>query len=157
VVSATALHWVNLTIRVTKTGAALRQGGTLALISTHHIAGVDVPFFHEAQACYERWEPSTPPGLRLRPADAIPEDTAELDDSGVFDRAVVRRYAWGQSYTAEEYRNLLLTYSGHRALEPTSQQSLLDCITLPIRTRYAGRITKQYVNQLCLARRRAYE
>lgn len=111
--------------------------------------------FDEVQACYERWDASTPSGLRLSAADDIPVDTAELDSSGLFEPAVVRSYAWRQAYTASEYRNLLLTYSGHRALDPTNQRHLLDCITDLIQARFSGRITKQYMNQLCLARRRA--
>jgi SAM-dependent methyltransferase len=155
VVAATAFHWVDPTVRMSKTAAALRPGGTLALIGTHHVAGGDTELFAEIQGCYERWDPATPPGLRLQPADEIPADTAELDDSGLFEPAVVRRYLWARTYTASEYRDLLLTYSGHRALETTRRQGLLECITGLIETRSAGRITKQYMNELFLARRRA--
>ena len=152
VVSATAFHWLNPDLRVGKAARALCDGGTLALISTHHVAGGDAQFFEEVQACYERWDPSTPPGLRLSSQDDIPADTAELDSSGLFEPAVVHRYAWAQSYAASEYRDLLLTYSGHRALDPTRRTHLLDCITDLIETRFSGRITKHYMNQLCLAR-----
>jgi hypothetical protein len=154
VVSATAFHWVDPAMRVTKATAALRPGGTLALISTEHVAGGDAQFFEEVQGCYERWDPSTPPGLRLHSPDEIQADTAELDNSGLFEPAVVHRYLWNQTYTTQEYRDLLLTYSGHRALNATSRLHLLDCITGLIQTRFGGRITKQYMNQLCLARRR---
>jgi SAM-dependent methyltransferase len=153
VVSATAFHWLDPTLRVSQAAQALRRGGTLALIGTHHIAGGDTPFFEEVQACYERWDPSTPPGLRLLTADEVPAETAELDGSRLFEPAVVRRYVWSQTYTASEYRDLLLTYSGHRALDPSNRQHLLDCITNLIETRFSGRITKQYMNQLQLARR----
>jgi hypothetical protein len=54
-----------------------------------------------------------------------------------------------------EYRDVLLTCSGHRALDATRRMHLLDCITTLIETRFSGRITKQYLNQLCLARRAA--
>jgi hypothetical protein len=140
-------------VRVAKAAKALRRGGTLAIIATHHVAGGDTQFFEEVQACYERWDPATPPGLRLPSCDEIPTEMAELDNSGLFEPAVVHRYAWSQAYTAFEYRDLLLTYSGHRALDPVNRQHLLDCITELIQSRFSGRITKQYLNQLWLARR----
>ena len=155
VVSATAFHWLDPAVRVAKTAAVLRPGGTLAVISTHHIVGGDTQFFEQVQACYERWDPSTPPGLRLPSPDEVPTNTSELDSSGLFEPAVIRRYAWTQTYTASEYRDLLLTYSGHRALDSVNRRHLLDCITDLIRSQFSGRITKQYMNQLDLARRLA--
>src|SRR5258708_341731 len=82
VVSATAFHWLDPAIRVSKSADALRAGGTLATVSTHHIAGGDTAFFAEAQKCYERWDPATPPGLYLQRPDEIPLESDELDRSG---------------------------------------------------------------------------
>jgi len=152
IVSATAFHWLDPDVRIARSAAALRGGGTLAIIGTHHIAGGDTPFFEQAQDCYERWDPATPPGLRLQTADEIPVDTTELDDSGLFEPAVVHRYEWSLTYSEAEYRDLLLTYSGHRALEPGRQAQLLDCITALINSSYGGRITKRYMTELTLGR-----
>lgn len=44
-------------------------------------------------------------------------DTDEIDASKLFERVEIRRVGWESSYTAEEYERLLMTYSGHRALE----------------------------------------
>jgi SAM-dependent methyltransferase len=153
VVSATAFHWLDPATRVTRCATALRPGGTLAVIGTHHVAGGDTSFFDEVQRCYETWDPSTPSGLRLLTADEVPPDTAELDTSGFFEAAVVHRYMWTETYSTAEYRDLLLTYSGHRALEPGRRGRLLDCITDVIETRYGGRVTKQYLTELTQARR----
>ena len=62
VLAATAFHWIDPAVRVVKAADALRPGGVLATVSTHHVAGGDESFFAEAQACYERWDPETPPG-----------------------------------------------------------------------------------------------
>jgi hypothetical protein len=76
----------------------------LATISTHHVAGGDESFFAETQACYERWEPATPPGgVALEPAAEIHGSTDELDRSGRFGRARFRRYEWGLPYTTASY------------------------------------------------------
>ncbi len=151
VVSATAFHWLDPVVRVTRSAAALRPSGTLAVIGTHHIAGGDTAFFAEVQACYERWDPSTPPGLQLQNASEIPRDSAELDQSGLFERAVFHRYEWTETYSATAYRDLLLTYSGHRALEAAQRAHLLDCITELIESRYGGSISKRYLTELRLA------
>lgn len=53
----------------------------MAVISTDHVAGGTESFFADVQHCYERYDPSTPPGLRLRPAAEIPTDATEFDQS----------------------------------------------------------------------------
>jgi len=98
-------------------------------------------------------DPSTPPGLRLQNASEIPRDSAELDQSGLFERVVFHRYEWTETYSASAYRDLLLTYSGHRALESDRREHLLACITELIEGRYGGSITKCYLTELRLAHR----
>ena len=143
-------------MRVTKAADALRPGGALATIATHHVAGGDLAFFDEAQACYERWDPDTPPGgARLPSAAEVPSSSEELDRSGRFGPAVFRRYQWERSYSTAGYRELLLTYSGHRALQPAAQAGLLDCIASLMDAGYGGRITKRYLTELRVAHRRA--
>jgi len=152
VVSATAFHWLDPVIRVPKAADALRSRGTLATIATHHVAGGDVDFFVEAQRCYRQWDPSTPPGgLRLPAAGDIACDSEELDRSGRFGTATFRRYEWEQAYSAAAYRELLMTYSGHRALAPDALFGLLDCIVRLIDTCYHGTVTKRYMNELRVA------
>ena len=88
VLAATAFHWIDPGVRVVKVADALRPGGVLATVTTHHIAGGDEPFFAQAQACYERWDPGTPPGgAPLRPATDIRSSSDELDRSHRFDPA----------------------------------------------------------------------
>jgi SAM-dependent methyltransferase len=86
VLVATAFHWIDPAVRVSKAAAdALRPDGVLATIATHHIAGGDQAFFVRAQACYERWDPDTPPGgARLPTAAEVPTASDELDRSGRF-------------------------------------------------------------------------
>ena len=154
VVAATAFAWIDPAVRVTRTAAALRPGGVLATIGTHHVAGGTEPFFAEVQACYERWDPATPPGLRLQASADIPQDSAELDASGLFEPARFRRYEWEVGYSTAAYVDLLLTYSGHLALPPAARDGLLADIARLIDTRYGGRIEKRYLTELRTARRR---
>jgi SAM-dependent methyltransferase len=152
VLAATSFHWIDRAIRVTKSADALRLGGALAVVSTHHVAGGDEQFFADAQSCYERWDAETPRGgVRLPAAADVPSDREELDGSGRFDRVVLRRYERELTYSASEYRDLLLSYSGHRAMEPDAQRGLLSCIVRLIDERYGGRIAKRYMNELAVA------
>ena len=152
VLAATAFHWIDPAVRVVKAADALRPGGVLATVGTHHVAGGDESFFAEAQACYERWDPETPPGGDpLRPAADIPSSSDELDRSHRFGPATFRRHEWEQPYTTAGYVEVLLTYSGHRDLDPAAQASLLDCIAGLIDSGYGGRITKRYLTELRVA------
>ena len=153
VVSATAFHWLDPSVRVTKAADALRPGGVLAIIATHHIDGGDAQFFIDVQDCYRRWFPENV-GLRLPPPAEIPRDAGELEQSGRFEPATFRRYEWEQPYSAQEYLDLLSTYSDHRALEESVRRHLLDCISQLVVGRYGGRIRKRYLNELRIARRR---
>ena len=151
VVSATAFHWIDPDLRVQKAADALRPGGALVLIDTHHVAGGDDQLFAMVQACYERWDPQTPPGLRLEPADTIRMDNDEIDASRLFGTVTERRYEWEATYTSSDYLELLQTYSGHIALDSTAREGLLECIRKLIDRGFGGRITKRYLNTLRVA------
>jgi SAM-dependent methyltransferase len=152
VLAATAFHWIDPAVRVVKAADALRPGGALATVATHHVTGGDETFFAEAQDCYVRWDPETPPdGAPLRPAADIPSSSEELDRSGRFGPATFRRYEWERSYTTAGYLEVLLTYSGHRAMDPEARTNLLDCIAHLIDHGYGGRITKRYLTELRVA------
>ncbi len=154
VVAATAFHWIDPAVRVSKVADALRPGGALAVVSTHHVAGGDQGFFAEVQGCYERWDPATPPGLRLPTAAQIAMRSDELDRSGRFGPAVFRRHEWELSYSTAAYLDVLSTYSGHLALAPKARRGLFNCIADLIDSHYGGRISKRYLTQLQVAHTR---
>jgi SAM-dependent methyltransferase len=141
VVMATAYHWIDPSVRVRKPLAALRGGGVFAVVTTHHVAGGSAEFFAGVQEIYERWDPATPPGIRLRDEDVVGTDVE-------FGPALVRKYAQEITYTRAEYLDVLLSYSGHRALARDRRDGLLAGIGELIDTRYGGRITKRYMHEL---------
>ena len=153
VFAATAFHWLDPAVRLAKAADALRPGGALATIATHHVAGGDAAFFEEVQACYERWDAATPPGLRLPTASEVPFDSADLDGSRRFGPATFRRYEWELEYSTAQYLDTLRTYSGHRALAADARRGLLACIADLIEARYGGRVRKRYLNELRVAYR----
>lgn len=149
VLAATAWHWIDPAIRVTKAAEALKPGGRLAIISTEHVKGGTLEFFRDVQPIYEHFDPATPPGLTLTESDDIPYDDTEF--AGVFGPVTVRRHHRDVTYTTSEYLNLLSTYSGHIALPGDARQGLFDGITDLIDNRHGGAITKRYMFQTLLA------
>jgi SAM-dependent methyltransferase len=131
VVAATAFHWLDPAVRLVKSARALRAGGALAVISTHHIAGGDERFFAEVQRCYERWMPGTPSGLRLPAAAEVPAGTDALVAGGHFTGAGSRRYEWDATYSTGEYCELIESYSDDG---------------------FDGRVTKRSMTELAVAR-----
>ncbi|RBM19033.1 class I SAM-dependent methyltransferase [Streptomyces sp. PT12] len=155
-VSATAFHWIDPAVRVAKAAAALRPGGALSVVRTQHVRGGTEEFFVEVQRCYERFDPDTPPGLRVpEAADIHGSDHAdEVARGGAFGPTVFRRYERDLTYPTAHYLDLLRTYSGHRALPEAARDGLLACVAGLIDGRYGGRVTKRYLIELAVSRRR---
>ncbi|WP_069861801.1 class I SAM-dependent methyltransferase [Streptomyces malaysiensis] len=155
VVAATAFHWIDPAVRMVKAADALRPGGALAVVATQHVAGGTEEFFAEVQGCYERFDPATPPGLRLPAAADVDtsDHTDEVARHGRFGPVVLRRHEWDLTYTTAQYLDVLRTYSGHRALPPEAREGLLGCIAGLIDGRYGGRVTKRYLTELRVSRR----
>ncbi|SDT45104.1 class I SAM-dependent methyltransferase [Actinoplanes derwentensis] len=153
VLAATAFHWIDPRVRIEKSADALRPGGLLATVTTHHIAGGTAGFFARVQEHYERWDPKTDPDQRLRPAAEIPVDDAEILESDRFQAPIFHRYEWDATYSTGEYLDLLLTYSPTRSLSPSRRAALLAAIGRQIDEDHGGRIVKRYLSELRLARR----
>lgn len=154
VVSATAWHWIDPAVRMAKAARALRPGGHLSVITTHHVAGGSDRFFEEVQACYLRWQPGAVPGARLQTPDAARTDLSEFTASPAFAAPAVGRFLREVTYTAEQYTDVLRTYSGHLALGRTALDALLADITELIDTGHGGRVTKAYLHEVITAERK---
>ena len=153
VTAFTSWHWLDQSVRGPKAAAALRPGGLLATITTFHILGGTAGFFADAQACYEKWDPATEPGIQLEPADAIPVGMDEIDTSELFQPAIRRRYQQEITYSTAEYLDVLNTYSGHRALSAERREGLLGCLADLADHKYGGTIRKRYLYELRVAER----
>ncbi|MYV63540.1 methyltransferase domain-containing protein, partial [Streptomyces sp. SID4931] len=156
VLAATAFHWIDPAVRVPRAAEALRTGGALAVVRSQHVMGGTEEFFVEVQRCYERFDPATPPGLRPPAAGEVDnsDHAEEVARSGRFGRTVFRRYERDLTYTTAEYLDVLRTYSGHRALPEAARSGLLACVAGLIDGRHGGRVTKRYLIELGVSRRR---
>jgi SAM-dependent methyltransferase len=150
VVSATAFHWIDPEVRLTKAAQALRPGGSLLIIETRRVPVGDEQLFAAISGCSERFDPTARPPRELT-ADEPPESLAELVGSSLFDRVKTRRYEWTQEYTTAGYVELLMTFSNVLALEPPRQAGLLDCMADLIDRELGGRISEHIVNHVVVA------
>jgi SAM-dependent methyltransferase len=153
VMAATAWHWLEPVAAVAKAARALRSAGALAIFGYTHVAGGTEQFFIDTQDCYERWDPRTPAGLRLTPADQIKPHTADIEASGLFAPPKHRRYLWEREYTTAMYLDVLSTYAGNLAMQPAAREGLFACIEQLLQTKYNGRIQKAYLCDLIVAKR----
>ena len=83
-------------------------------------AGARVPrrgrsVLREIQDVYDEIGEGLPPGATCAAAGGTPDDRAGIEASGLFEVTAVRQYDWEQVYDAEEYIELLSTFSGHLA------------------------------------------
>ena len=152
--AATAWHWIDPDVRYRRAHELLHPGGRLALWGASHAfpAGFD-PFFTEIQEVYDAigerhpgdWPPPAP--------EETPDDSGEIEGSGLFGDVQVRRYVWELSYTADEYIGLLDTFSGHIAMEPAKRARLDAEIRSRLGARPDGRVRRHWQAILHVARR----
>ncbi len=153
VVSATAFHWVDPSIRVTKATRALRAGGYLAIIHTQWGVGTHRDAFGaRSQPCYERWDSEAEPGF-VQPVIAdLPTTCAELADSPSLGPVERRVYEQVNHYSTASYLNLLRTFSNIQGLDAVARDGLLTCLGQLIDGEFNGTLTRSDTREMWLAR-----
>lgn len=152
--AATSFHWIDPAVQFTKTAAALRPGGALAVIGTAHVDGGSSEFFADVQKCYERWDPEhTRPDLRLAKPESVKDDF-DVTPGGFFERVGTAREVVEVPYDTDGYLDLLQTFSGHLALPAERLDGLLGCIRALIDERYDGRVIKANLFRMVVGRKR---
>lgn len=155
VYSASAFHWISPTVRYTRTAAALRPGGTLALFWNRQVQDSgDEGFDALAQKVYGAIAPEL--SRRFTEPSSGPhraEWLAEIAASGLYEDLNGRVVPWANELTAGEYADLLSTYSDHATLPPETLGRLLDAIRDLIDGRFGGRLRRRWATILYLARK----
>lgn len=153
VLAASAFHWLDPSIRLRKSADVLRDGGWLAVVQTHHVAGGAMPFFEASQPCYRRAFPESSTEFRLPRAEDVRSMAHDIEASGWFGPAVSRFYPWERTYPTADYLDLLRTYSDHRSLGPARREELLACLGELLDERFGGRVRKAHLTELTVAER----
>lgn len=151
--AATAYHWVSVGTQVDRPAAILRPGGLVAIIDVVHVdAPEDNGFFTAVQPIYARYgQGRTGPDLPTR-AMVDPPIRRTLAADARFVDVRVRRYDWDQTYTAAEFRKLMVSYSGTQMMDEPDRSGLLDDIESLANERFDGSVTRPLVVTLTSAR-----
>lgn len=155
VYASTAWHWIDPSVGYSKAHELLRPSGHLAFWGAFHgfPSGFD-SFFTEIQAVYEAigegWREQWPP----LPPEQVPDNVQEIESSGLFGPVHVRRYSWEIPYTAEQYIDLLNTFSGHVAMDGDKRDYLYRQIRLRLAARSDQTLRRHWYAILHVAARR---
>jgi hypothetical protein len=111
----------------------------------------DAGFFAAAQPIYERHGqghagPQTPTR-----GSVDPKIGSVLDADRRFDCVEVHHFDWDQTYSASDYRNLMLSSSGTQMMKQPDRVGLLDEMESFIRSDFGGVVTKPLVATLTTA------
>jgi len=154
VFSATAYHWISEQGQTDRPATILRAGGVLAVVDLIQVDSPDdLGFFAAAQPIYERYgEGHTGPPPPTREG-ANPAIRGVLEADVRFDGVAVRRYDWNQTYTASDYRKLMLSYSSTQVMDEPARAGLLDDIESFVLSEFGGVVTRPLVVTLTTAAR----
>ena len=141
--AATSFHWVDPAIKYKKSASLLRQNGVLFVISQNPI-NTGQGFFSEVQQYYDSIAPEL--SLKRNPGEALAQDEITLPMLLIKEK----EYLWTESYTADEYINLLGTYSDHINLPDHQRELLFSAIHKFITTKFSGKVIKDYLTRLHL-------
>ena len=105
----------------------------------------DDGFFAACQTIYDEYgQGHTGPPAPTR--DAVdPAIRQVLDDDERFRDVAVRRWDWNQTYTARQYQQLMLSYSGTQMMDERDRSGLVDDMAAFIEEHFAGSITRPLV------------
>jgi SAM-dependent methyltransferase len=154
VLCARAYHWLDPAVRLPRITAALRPGGAVGLVWTHHVVGGTADFFAAAQDCYRRFDPDVAAAHQLPDERDLRPFTEELAAEPALTDVAAEYFPVELEYTAEGYVGLLSTYSDHLRMPAERRHALFDCIGALVEDRHGGRVVKRDVVELDLARRR---
>jgi len=150
--SATAFHWIRPEARYKKTHQLLKPNGYLAVIHTNHVSDErGDSFFYASQPIYDKFFPENKSSkFRLPHQEGIkPEDI----DERLFKVSFFKLFPLAISYSANEYSQLLNTFSPNLALPPGKREEFLGQITKLINKQYNGTVDKVYAMSLTIAKR----
>jgi SAM-dependent methyltransferase len=154
VFAATAWHWLDPVTRYSKAWELLRPGGHLAFWGAVHVLPDDGdPFFRDIQQVYDEIGEGLPADATSPRPGELPDDSADMVASGLFDDVQVRQYDWENRYDAESYIALLDTFSGHLSMAPWKRAHLYDAIRERLAERPGDDLRRHWGSVLHVARR----
>ena len=152
--SASAYHWISPAAQLDRPATILRSGGVLAIVGLFQVdSPEDRGFFAAVQPIYERYgQAHDDPPAPARP-DVEPTIAQALAGDARFCDVEVHRWDWDQTYTASEFRKLMLSFSDTNMMDASDRTGLVDDMEAFINSDFDGRVTRPLVVTLTTARR----
>lgn len=148
---ASAFHWLSEEIALPKLASALKVGGTLAMFWNRHPGPHEDSMEEVVKAINRRRDgKGRRADNRQGFEDDVKEQVEKLNVSGLFGEVTVKIYPWAQSYTAQEYLELLDTYSGFRVMPADVRRDLYEEVRGIVERH--GSVTRKYTSLLYLTR-----
>ena len=152
VFSATAYHWISPQAQTDRPAALLRPGGIVAIVDLIQVTSpVDLGFFDASQPIYDKYGEGHhgPPAPTRDAIDPPMRDHLVADRR--FSQVQVSSWDWDQTYSAADYRKLMLSYSGTQMMGVPERLGLLDDIETLITRQFRGQVTRPLVATLTTA------
>ena len=151
-VSATAYHWVDAPARTEKPARVLRPGGWIAVIDLIQVdAPSDRGFFARVQDVYRRHESAENQYHAPSPEEARNPVFEELASSPLYGEPVVVRCRWDQTYSSDNYADLMRSYSVVRVKPAPAREALIGEVCALIDAEFGGEVTRPLVAAMTLA------
>ncbi|MFD4481638.1 class I SAM-dependent methyltransferase [Streptomyces sp. NPDC058471] len=147
VIAAQSWHWVDPAVGALKAAHVLRPGGRLAIFG--HVYEPPAEVAEPFAAAYRRVAPDSPLNGQpaRRPLDLYRAAYAKVADkireTGQFEEPEQWRFDWEQSYTRDQWLDLLPTTGGLTQLRPDQLAEVLDAVGGAIDS-LGGRFTMTY-------------
>jgi SAM-dependent methyltransferase len=153
VCSATAFHWLDPAVRFDKCAAALRPGGVIAIVHSHHVRGGTEDFFRQSNSLYFRYGLSDQPDFELPRLADLPPTYPELEDHPAFDSVRRQRVTADLVFDSSAHVGMLRTDSLIITLDEPDRSAFLAEIADLIDSRYHGTLTRSYAYEIVTATR----
>lgn len=153
--SAMAFHWIDPAIRFQLAHDLLAPGGVVALFWHRPVqTEISREFVEAQQLIYRRRAPELAKRYHAptRPEDASTEYEQLIAGSKLFEDLAIRKHYAQNAYDTESYIELLESFSGHRLLPALQRRALLREIEALIRDEFSGKVIRETVVLLYLAR-----
>jgi SAM-dependent methyltransferase len=124
VVAFNSFHWLDPDVRLAKSAAVLREGGSLGVLGTAFVEHDDAdPVWLSLKTLEEEAT-----GEERRHVNALRDRSADFLDGGHFRGVTINRYRWDVAYDTDAYIDLLGTISRFRVLDKEARAALFEQI-----------------------------
>jgi SAM-dependent methyltransferase len=153
VVAANSFHWIDPDIRLAKSAAALRRDGVLTILCVHHVRGGTAGFFADTQRSYTRWGLSDDPTFQPPEPNNVLSMYPELGEHPDFSSVQRCTFEIPRSLSTASYVGWLTTDSLVNTLDEPDRSAFLHDIERLIESKYNGRVSRNFVYEVIVARR----